>query len=373
MNKLSKMTAGLLAAALMASEIVTFAAPAAVRIKELSEITVPASPVEAVKMLREMEEQKQSEQKSAEEAPEHDVPEEEPEKVDPRTAVLDAYENLGVVKGVNNYLNLRNAPSTDGEIVGIILKNGGAEVLESTGTGWYKVSSGGVTGYVSEEFLATGEEAKQLAVENATLRLTVSAERLNVREAPSLEAAVFTQIVAGERYDVAEVLDGWYKIDFGMGDDGSEVVGYVSQDYSWSGYYLDEAVNFQMSDQVSEQRRAIVEFALQYLGGKYVWGGTELGVGVDCSGFMLRVFEHFGIRLSRNSYTQINDGYEISKEQLRPGDLVFFRTRGDGNISHVGLYIGSGMMIHAATPERGIILSRYDYRTPAAFRNVIKD
>ena len=373
MKKLSKMTAGLLAAALMASGIVTFAAPAAVRIEELSEITVPASPVEAVKMLREMEKQKQSEQKSAEEAPEHDVPEEEPEKVDPRTAVLDAYENLGVVKGVNNYLNLRNAPSTDGEIVGIILKNGGAEVLESTGTGWYKVSSGGVTGYVSEEFLATGEEAKQLAVENAMLRLTVSAERLNVREAPSLEAAVFTQIVAGERYDVAEVLDGWYKIDFGMGDDGSEVVGYVSQDYSWSGYYLDEAINFQMSDQVSEQRRAIVEFALQYLGGKYVWGGTELGVGVDCSGFMLRVFEHFGIRLSRNSYTQINDGYEISKEQLRPGDLVFFRTRGDGNISHVGLYIGSGMMIHAATPERGIILSRYDYRTPAAFRNVIKD
>lgn len=376
-KNLTKITTGLLTMSLLllAPEMSAFAIPAVLPPTALSEISVPASPVEAVKMLRELEIQKKTEQTAEkEEAPEHDIPEEaESETPDPRRAVLDAYENLGVVKGVHNYLNLRNAPSTDAEIVGIILKNGGAEVLEDNGNGWYKVSSGGVTGYVAEQYLATGEEAEQLAVENAKLRLTVSAERLNVREAPGLNAAVFTQIVSGERYDVAEVLEGWYKIDFGMGDDGAEVVGYVSQDYAWSGYYLDEAVNFQMSDQVSEQRRGIVEFALQYLGGAYVWGGTELGVGVDCSGFMLRVFEHFGVRLSRNSYTQINDGYEISKEQLRPGDLVFFRTRGDGNISHVGLYIGSGMMIHAADPARGIILSRYDYRTPAGFRNVIKD
>lgn len=293
-------------------------------------------------------------------------------ETDPREEVLNQYQNLGVVSDVNNYLNVREEPSTEAEIIGKVLKFGGVEIIEDTGDGWYKISSSQVTGYVSAEFIVTGEEAETLAVEHARRQLMVTADCLNVREEASTDSRILTQITLKERYDIVEEMDGWTKITFGMSDDGEEMFGYVSQDYSITGYYLDEAIEFHPVSAEDKFRQDIANFALQYLGGRYVWGGTTLGVGVDCSGFMQSVYANFGIYLSRCSYEQVNNGTHISAAEMRPGDLVFYVTNGS-SISHVGMYIGNGQIIHACSPERGIIISAYNYRTPAAIVNVIGD
>lgn len=305
-------------------------------------------------------------QESAEETPASDEP-----AVDPRTTVLEQYSNLGVVSDVNNYLNVRQEPSTDSEIIGKVLKFGGVEIIQDTGSGWYQISSNEVTGYVSSDFVVVGDEAAALAVEHARPQLMVTADCLNVREEPDIEATILTQVTINERYDIVEELDGWTKITFGMTDDGEEQYGYVSQDYSTTGYYLDEAIEFHPVSAEDKFRQDVVNFALQYLGGRYVWGGTTLGVGVDCSGFMQAVYANFGVYLSRCSYQQVNNGARIDASQMRPGDLVFFS--GGGAINHVAMYIGNGQIIHAASPSRGIIISAYNYKTPAAIVNVIGD
>ena len=113
--------------------------------------------------------------------------------------------------------------------------------------------------------------------------------------------------------------------------------------------------------------------AMQYLGGRYVWGGQTLGVGVDCSGFMKAVYAHFGIYLYRCSYEQVNNGRRITFEELRPGDLIFYKTTGTGQISHVAMYIGNGQIIHARSKEKGIMINRYNLYAPVAYVNVIGD
>ena len=112
---------------------------------------------------------------------------------------------------------------------------------------------------------------------------------------------------------------------------------------------------------------------MQYLGGRYVWGGQTLGVGVDCSGFVKAVYAHFGINLYRCSYEQVNNGRHITKEELRPGDLIFYKTTGTGRISHVAMYIGNGQIIHARSPQKGIVINSYNLYAPVAYVNVIGD
>ncbi|MBE6024070.1 MAG: NlpC/P60 family protein [Cellulosilyticum sp.] len=102
----------------------------------------------------------------------------------------------------------------------------------------------------------------------------------------------------------------------------------------------------------------VVEYGKLFIGTPYVWGGNDLKRGVDCSGLTKKVFEGFDINISRLSYTQVNDGKEVDKSELRPGDLVFFDTSGanTGNISHVGIYAGQGMFLHADC-TKGVTLS----------------
>lgn len=112
----------------------------------------------------------------------------------------------------------------------------------------------------------------------------------------------------------------------------------------------------------SATRTAIVAYAKQFLGNPYVYGGTSLTEGADCSGFVMKIFEHFGISTGRTSRDQADNGKEISIEALQPGDLVFYAS-GD-YINHVALYIGGGQVIHASTPKNGITISTAYYRTP---------
>lgn len=112
----------------------------------------------------------------------------------------------------------------------------------------------------------------------------------------------------------------------------------------------------------SAVRTAIVAYAKQFLGNPYVYGGTSLTNGADCSGFTMRIFEHFGVSTGRTSRDQASNGKQISLSEIQPGDLLFYAS--GKTINHVALYIGDGKIIHASTSKTGIIISNAYYRTP---------
>ena len=120
------------------------------------------------------------------------------------------------------------------------------------------------------------------------------------------------------------------------------------------------------------RRQKIVNYALQFLGNPYVWGGTSLTNGCDCSGFTMRVMEEFGVSLPHYSGSQAQLGKKVSSAEMRPGDLVFYSNSG-GRINHVGIYIGNGQIVNAASRRSGIKISSWNYRTPTAIRNVLDD
>lgn len=275
---------------------------------------------------------------------------------------FEAYNNLGITT-VDTYLNVRDEASTSGDIIGKMVGNSACEIL-GVSDDWYHIKSGPVEGYVSAEYIVTGEEAKKIAIEEATLRAVVSTSVLNVRKEPNTDSKVVEKVGNEERYSVLEELDGWIKISI----DGEE--GYVSDEFVDVRYALLEAIEFTPVDSQSAFRSSIVDYALQFLGNPYVWGGTSLTRGADCSGFTLSVFRHFGISLSHSSRAQANEGRAISGSELRPGDLVFY---GGGTINHVAIYIGNGQIVHASDERTGIIISRYNNRTPVKYVNVIGD
>lgn len=275
---------------------------------------------------------------------------------------FEAYNNLGITI-VDTYLNVRDEAGTSGDIIGKMVGNSACEILGES-DGWYHIKSGPVEGYVSAEYIVTGDEAKRIAIKEATLRAVVNTSVLNVRKEPSTDSKVVEKVGNEERYSVLEELDGWIKISI----DGEE--GYVSDEFVEVRYALLEAIEFSPADSQSAFRSSVVDYALQFLGNPYVWGGTSLTRGADCSGFTLSVFRHFGISLSHSSRAQANEGRAISGSELRPGDLVFY---GGGTINHVAIYIGNGQIVHASNETTGIIISRYNNRTPVKYVNVIGD
>ncbi len=282
-------------------------------------------------------------------------------------SVLENYQNLGVAN-VESYLNVREEP--DGAIIGKMIRYSGCEILEEEGD-WYKIKSGPVTGYVSKEFILTGEDAKIKAIEMAKLRAVVTAEsNLNVREKPTTESEIITKICSEERYDVLEEVDGWVKIALeGADDNAEEGYGYISAEYADVRYALIEAYEFSPLTGSTGLRNSVVNFAMNYLGNRYVWGGTSLTNGADCSGFVLSVFANYGIYLPRVAAAQAGVGTSVSSSEMLPGDLVFYSS--GGGIDHVGIYIGNGQIIHAANSRRGIIISPWNYMSPTRIMNVI--
>ncbi len=281
-----------------------------------------------------------------------------PEKV----AVLDDYTNLGIAN-VKGYLNVREEPE-DGEICGKMLDGDACEILEVL-DGWYKISSGPVRGYVSAEFILTGAEAADKAIMEADLRAVVLTDGLRLREEPNTDSKILETVGNKERFAVLENDgNGWVKIQV------DNVVGYVSSEFVEVRYALSSAVEFHPIDE-SPLRVRIVEYALQWLGNPYVWGGTSLTNGIDCSGFTMKVMAQFGIKLTHYSGAQANEGRTISRSELRPGDLIFYAS--SGRIDHVAIYIGNGQIVHASSPTTGIIISGAFNRTYVKAVNVIGD
>ncbi|PXV86696.1 cell wall-associated NlpC family hydrolase [Lachnotalea glycerini] len=312
------------------------------------------------------------------------------------------YDNIAIAQ-VSYYVNMRSEPNEESEILGKIYNNSAATILETDGD-WYLVKSGSVTGYIKAEYFITGDEAEALAKEVGTRIAKVNTTTLKVRDDASLDATVQTLVPIDEEMEVLEELDGWVKVKI-----DSDVVGFVSSDYvdlrtdfveaesieeekarlekeeaerkaaEEAARAADEAAKKKAQAQsksssksssqtsgstqaVSGSRQAIVSYALQFVGNPYVYGGTSLTNGTDCSGFTQSVFGDNGISISRTSRDQGAGGREVALSDIQPGDLLFYSN--GSSINHVALYIGNGQVVHASTEKTGIKISNAFYRTP---------
>lgn len=278
------------------------------------------------------------------------------------------YTHLGICNVEENNLNIRQEPNESGKLVGKLPKNAACEVVSSE-NGWSYITSGKVEGYVKEEYLLKDFAAKQKAEEMAAAMAVVITDSLNIREEPSTDAEVVTQVATGESLDIIEIRDdGWIKVDL----DGEEV--YVAADYVEVKSDLNTAITMTellYGQGVSDVRVDLCQYAKQYLGNPYVWGGTSLTKGADCSGFVLSVFAKYGVSLPHSSRSQANQGTTITYSEIQPGDLIFYAK--GGTINHVAIYIGGGQVIHASSPKTGIKISAYNYRTPHKMVRILQD
>lgn len=276
------------------------------------------------------------------------------------------YTNIGVAS-VDGNLNVRETPSTEGKLVGKMPNNAGCEILSVEGE-WTKIKSGEVEGFVKSEYLLSGEAAVARAEQVKQTVATVTTTTLYVREQPNTECTIITSMPMGEELEVIETLDGWVKVNV----DSDE--GYVSSDYVNISTELPKAMTMtevRYGQGVSDVRVSLVQYATQFVGNPYVWGGTSLTRGADCSGFVLSVYGNYGISLPHSSRAQANCGAKISASEAKPGDLFFY---GNGSgINHVAIYIGGGQVVHASSPRTGIKISGAYYRTPVKVVRIINE
>lgn len=297
-------------------------------------------------------------------------------KYEPKAMVLNEYKNLGI-SVASGYVNIRKEPKLDSDsnIIGKLPNGAAADILEAKDS-WYKIKSGPVTGYVSADYIKTGEEAKEIALSKASLVVVVKEPLLNVRTEPNTSSKIWTQITNAEKYPVVKQLDGWVEIE--LEDDNNT---YVSAEHVDIKYALNEAVKFNPNSASegstkqsasASKRASIVNYALQFLGNPYVWGGTSLTKGCDCSGFTMQVLAKFGYGLPHYSVAQSKMGKKVDSSSMRPGDLIFY-ANSSGRINHVSMYIGNGQVVHAASRRSGIKISTWNYRKPVSIRNIIGD
>lgn len=301
----------------------------------------------------------------------------EARKMDLKSMAVNQYGNILISK-VTNYLNIRSSPKDEGNanIIGKLPSKAAGEIIE-TADGWYKIKSGNITGYVTadSQYTATGQEAKDLAMGYASLMAIVNTERLNVRKEPSTESSIWTQLSKEERYPVIQQMDGWVQIELDAGEEESDAAYISTRDNNVEvRYALEEAIKFspleERANQQASLRNKIVNYGLQFVGNPYVWGGTSLTRGADCSGFTQSVMRNFGISLPRVSRDQAKVGRAVSASEMRPGDLIFYANSG-GTINHVAIYIGNGQIVHAASRRSGIRISTWNYRSYKTIRSVI--
>ncbi len=276
------------------------------------------------------------------------------------------YTNLGIAD-VSDNLNIRAIAAEDGRLVGKLPRNAACEVIDTDDT-WAHIKSGSVEGYVSLEYLLTGVPAKYKAEELAVTVAKVTTDGLNVRAEANTDSEVITLVAQGEELEVAAVEGDWVKVLL----DDDEV--YVAAEYVEVSAELSTAVTMTellYGQGVSDVRVDICQYAKEFIGNPYVWGGTSLTKGADCSGFVMKVFQKYGVKLPRTSRTQANCGTTIKVSEAKPGDLIFY-AKGK-TINHVAIYIGNGQVVHASSPKTGIKISNVSYRTPFKAVRVLYD
>lgn len=286
---------------------------------------------------------------------------------------------------VDEAVNVRAEPDEEAERVGSLPVHGIALVVEK-GDNWTKIESGITMGYVRNDFLLFGDTAGAYAEETCPKKATVNTETLYVRAAQDEGSDCLTMIPEGESYEVIpgdNDVDEWTHIRV-----DSDIEGYVSSQYVDISYGFSHALSvaeeeeIRLAQEAAEQarlremtsyrRQEVVNYALQFVGNPYVYGGTSLTNGTDCSGFTMSVYAHFGYGLPRTAAQQMAGLTNVDLSSIQPGDLLFYRDR-SGSVGHVTMYIGGGQVVHASSSTTGIIISNIGYRTPCGAARVIWD
>ena len=307
-----------------------------------------------------------------------------------------------VIAQVNDYVNVRSIPSEEGESLGKLYDKSVGEFIEED-NGWYKITSGSVTGYVKAEYCVTGDDAVALAKKVGNRIATVTTTTLKVREEPSLDATVLGLVPIQDQLLVTEELDNWVKVNIEEGD------GYVSLDYvTLSTEFVKaesrEEEEARLAKEEAERKAAleaarkaeeknrkaaksessattseapvvyatgesalgqsVASYACQFVGNPYVYGGTSLTNGADCSGFVMSVYANFGVGLPHSSSGDRSVGTAVDGlANAQPGDIICYS-------GHVAIYIGNGQIVHASTAKTGIKISDVNYRTPLGVRRI---
>ena len=266
-------------------------------------------------------------------------------------------------------VSIRSAASTDADKLGVLV---GSYSITRTGVGdngWSKVDYNGQAGYIKSEYLtatkpADASDDAQQTVEEKEETVYATAG-VNIRAKASADADKIGTLVAGGSITrTGKTSSGWSRVDY----DGQ--TGYIKSDYlTTTKPTVTSNTTASSSSSSSSLGQQIADFAVQYVGYPYVYGGNSLTEGVDCSGFTQQVYLHFGYSIPRRASIQATVGTSVAISDLQPGDLVFY---GDNEgVGHVVIYIGNGQVVHASTPSKGIIISDLYYRTPMCAKRII--
>lgn len=292
---------------------------------------------------------------------------------------------------VDNYVNIRSTPSEEGEIVGKLYNNSAATVQATEGD-WYQITSGNCSGYVKCEFVVVGDE--ELAKSVSTRLATVTTQTLYVREEATTESSVLGMVPEGDDLVVVDesMADtGWVKVSL-LDYEGYVSLEFVtlSTDYTVAESKEEEARRLAKEEAerkaaaaASSKRSsgsyytggssysapsgsggaAVVSYASQFVGNPYVYGGSSLTNGTDCSGFVMSVYSAFGVGLPHSSSAMRSVGYGVDVNSMQAGDIVCYS-------GHVGIYTGNGTIVNALNTSSGITYTNVNYSPILAVRRI---
>ena len=287
----------------------------------------------------------------------------------------DTYTKVETSTGIVNSpigLYMLNEPNMNGNII-TALDYGANVTIEGVSGDWYKVEAGGYTGYVYKQFITeaatvySSNNTNSSTSTSTTSTTTSSSEygvvsnlnlgySLNFRTAPNLSSTIIGSLAEGTQVKILGESNGWYNVEYNgvVGYAYGEFISITGSSSTSSTTSSSSVTNSTSTSTVTAQD--IINYAMQFEGYPYVWGGDSPSTGFDCSGFVQYVYAHFGIDLPRTTFEQVNCGTPVSLSDVKPGDLVFEMPSPEGP-NHVGIYIGNGKILDAMDPQNGVTIS----------------